>query len=98
MRAFSQQQMHLSKGVKDWESVGNDGCIVVLFGEPRADMQEVVERLDELRTAVGGPQPGNSFAVQAESVMMVVLVDAADNRQPMLLVLNDAPQEIVQWT
>ena len=60
-------------------------------------MQQVVERLQELRAAVGRPQRRHRLAVERQAVLVVVLVGAALSRvSRLLLVLDVAPEQVVE--
>ena len=59
-------------------------------------MQQVVEGLEEFRAAVGGPQRRHRLAVQRQAVLVVVFVGAPLHRQPVLLVLDVAPEQVVE--
>ena len=61
-----------------------------------AQVQQVVERLEELRAGVGGAQAWHRAALEPQTVVVVVLVVAADDAQPVLLVLDVAPEQVVQ--
>ena len=49
---LGEDQVHLLQGVEHREGVGLDRRVVVLLEERRAETQEVVERLEELRPRI----------------------------------------------
>ena len=71
MRALGEQQMNLLEGVQHREAIGDDRGVVVLLEKVRAEMQQVVERLEELRPAVCRLQLGHGLPVERQPVMMV---------------------------
>ena len=74
VRALGQQEMDLLKGVQHWKTIGDDGGVIVRLEKDRGEMQQVVERLEELRSAVRRLQLGNGFPVECQPIVMVVLV------------------------
>jgi len=64
-------------------------------GRTRSRDRAVVECGEELRAAVGRLELGNRFSEEGQTVMVVVLVDAARQREAAVLVLNVSPQQVV---
>ena len=89
--SFAQDQMDLFERVHHGETIGHHGRIVILFIELDTQVQQGVERLDELAAAVRGTQTADCFALQRDAIMMVVFIGAASYRQPVLLILDISP-------
>ena len=61
VRAFREQQVHLLERVQHGEGVGDDRRVVVLLVEGDAGGEQIVERLEELRAAVGARSAGTAL-------------------------------------
>src|SRR4051794_37046817 len=59
-------------------------------------MQEVVERLQELRATVRWPHSRHRLTVKSKAIVVVILASSALNGQTVPLVLNGTPQEVVE--
>ena len=97
VRALRQDQVHLLERVQHREAVGDHRRVVVLLVEAAAEMLSRLwnasrnfERLSAVRTS------GHRAACEPQAVLVVVLVVAAHDRQPVLLVLDVAPEQVVQ--
>src|SRR5690242_21407442 len=88
--------MHLPEGVQHREGVGDHGCVVVLLVEDRRAVKQVVERVEESRAALRASRVWHRLAEQRKPVLVVVLIRSAGYRQPVLLVLDVAPEEVAE--
>ncbi len=78
--------MHISQRVEHREAVCDDGCVIVAFVELRAEIQEIVERFDEFRPTIRRTEFGDRLSEYPQSVVVIVLIGAANHRQAMDLV------------
>ena len=93
---FGEDQVHFLQRVQHRERVRLDRRVVVLLEERRAQAEQVVERLEELRARVGRAHALDRAAVEPQAVVVVVLVVAADDAQAMLFILDVSPQQVVE--
>src|SRR4029453_17631093 len=59
-------------------------------------IEEVMKGLDELRPAIGRCHAGYCLANKSQPVVMVVLISPARHGQPVMFILDQAPNQIVQ--
>ena len=59
-------------------------------------MQQVVEALEELRPRIGGARHRVRLAVQHQTVLVIVFLRPARNRQALVFILHVTPQDIVE--
>ena len=95
VRSLGQNHVDLFERVEDRERIGDHGRVVVLLVELHAQVQQLVERAQELRATVRRFDVRHRPPHQREPVLMVVLVGAAWDRQAIALVLDPSPDEVV---
>ncbi|MCY1230446.1 hypothetical protein D9M72_428580 [compost metagenome] len=88
--------MRLLQCIKHREGIGLHGRIVVEPVEARDDGEQRVERLQEFRPAIGRAHIVDRLARQPQPVVMVIFVVAPHDAQAMLLVLDIAPQQVIE--
>src|SRR5262249_39062574 len=54
--------------------------------------------LDELRPTIGRCQAGHCPANKLQPVVMVILISPARHGQPVMFILDQTPNQIVQWS
>lgn len=96
MRAFRKDQMHFAQRVEQREAVGHDRGVVGLTEERHAQVQQRVERFEELASIICSANFWHGASEQLQAVLMRVFRRAPLDRQTMLLVLHPAPDEVVQ--
>src|SRR5215471_16565123 len=90
--------MHFPKGVQQWKGIGDHGRVGILPVENGGSIEEVVKGLDELRPTIGRCHAGHCPANELQPIVMVVLISPARHSQPVMLILDQTPNQIVQWS
>jgi hypothetical protein len=96
MGAFRQDQMDVLQRGQQGEGVRDHSGVGIFLVEARRRRQEIVERLDELRSDVGRIEIRNGLAHERQPIVVDILVGPAWHGQPILFGLDEAPDEIVQ--
>ena len=95
MRALGQQEVRLLERIEHREAVGDHRGVVVLQIEDRAEREKVVEGLHEPHARIRAAHAPLPVRREPQPVVMVVLVRPPSGREPVLLILDDAPQRLL---
>src|ERR1700704_4279954 len=90
--------MNFLESVQQWEGIDDHGRVGILPVENSRAIEEVVKSLNELRPTIGRCQVGHCLANKLQPVVMVILISPARHGQPVMFILDQTPNQIVQWS